>query len=109
MTYSHGVFDVTAAMLTGANPTFRKKQVQLTQPLDAARLHLLNDGSPCALDLVPLIRVIAGSKTGEDACYFYNRLEADDVRWVSYHFHADPELVLPDDDVMELVTSLLAP
>jgi hypothetical protein len=107
MTYSHGIFDLTATILTGTNSTFRKKQLQLAQPLDVARLHLLNDGSPGALELVPLIRVIAGSKTGEDACYFYNRLEGDEVRWVSYHFHADPELVLPDDDVTELVTSLL--
>jgi hypothetical protein len=106
MTYSQGVFDLTAAILTGTNPAFRKKQVQLAHPLDAARLHLLNDNSPRALELVPLIRIIAGSKTGEDACYFYNRLEGDEVRWVSYHFHADPELVLPDD-VTELVTSLL--
>lgn len=109
MTYSHGIFDLTAAILTGTNPAFRKKQVQLNQPLDASRLHLLNDGSPCALDLVPLIRVLTSSKTGEDGCYFYNRLEGDQVRWVSYHFHADPELVLPDDDVIELVTSKLAP
>src|SRR5262249_25044910 len=108
MTYSQGVFDLTAAILTGTNPTFRKKQVQLAHPLDAARLHLLDDNSPRALELVPLIRIIAGSKTGQDACYFYNRLEGDEVRWVSYHFHADPELVLPDD-VTELVTSLLPP
>jgi hypothetical protein len=107
MTYSQGVFDLTVAILTGTNPTFRKKQVQLAQPLDAGRLHLLNDNSPRALELVPLIRIIAGSKTGEDACYFYNRLEGEEVRWVSYHFHADPELVLPDGDVTELVASLL--
>ena len=30
--------------------------------------------------------------TGQDACYFYNRVEGAEVRWVSYHFHADPEL-----------------
>jgi hypothetical protein len=107
MTYSRGVFDLTAAILTGTNPTFRKKQVQLAQPLEASRLHLLNDNSPQALELIPLIRVIAGNKTGEDACYFYNRLEGDEVRWVSYHFHADPELILPDDDVTELVIRLL--
>jgi len=29
-----------------------------------------------------------------------------DVRWVSYHFHADPELLLPDEDVMELLATL---
>ena len=58
---------------------------------------MLNDANLRALELVPLIRVIAG-ETGQDACYFYNRVEGAEVRWVSHHFHADPELLLPDED-----------
>lgn len=53
-------------VMTYANPAFRKKHVQLTQPLDAARLHLLNDGSPRALDLVPLIRVTVATDLSGD-------------------------------------------
>ena len=54
---------------------------------------------------MPFIRVIAGN-TGQDACYFYNRVEGAEVRWVSYHFHADPELLLPDEGVSELLATL---
>jgi hypothetical protein len=43
---------------------------------------------------------------GQDACYFYNRLDGPQVRWVSYHFHAEPELLLPDEDVVELLAIL---
>jgi hypothetical protein len=66
---------------------------------------MLNDANLRALELVPFIRVIAGN-TGQDACYFYNRVEGAEVRWVSYHFHAYPELLLPDEDVMELLATL---
>jgi serine/threonine protein kinase len=105
-TYIRGVYDLTATILTGPNPTFRRKQIQVEEPLDASRLYLLNDGSTRALALVPLIRVMAGSKTGQDACYFFNRLQGSEVRWVSYHFHAEPEIVLPDPDVLELLEDM---
>jgi serine/threonine protein kinase len=108
-TYSRGIHDLTAMILTGPNPAFRKKQIQVREPLDADRLYLLNDGSSSALKLVPLIRVLAGSKTGQDACYFYNRLQDGEVRWVSYHFHAEPEIVLPDPDVIELLAEMSLP
>jgi hypothetical protein len=54
---------------------------------------------------VPFIRVTAGS-TGQEACYFYNRMDRGEVRRVSYHFHAEPELLLPDDDIIELLGTL---
>jgi hypothetical protein len=38
----------------------------------------------------PLIRIILDHNTDEDACYFYNRLEGDQVRWVSYHYRGEP-------------------
>ncbi len=84
---------------------FRRQQLKQTEALDTARLYMLNDANLRALELVPFIRVIAGN-TGQDACYFYNRVEGAEVRWVSYHFHADPELLLPDEDVIELLATL---
>ena len=51
---------------------------------------------------------MAGVKTGQDACYLYSELIGHEGRWVSYHFHADPELVRSDTDVAEFLTSLVA-
>jgi hypothetical protein len=67
--------------------------------------YLLSVGNPGALELLPFVRVIAGG-TGQDACYFYNRGEGTEIRWVSYHFHADPELLLPDQEVIQLLATL---
>jgi hypothetical protein len=105
MIRSGKVFDLTATILKGTNSAFRRQQLKLTDALDTARLYLLNEGNSRALELVPFIRVIAGN-TGQDACYFYNRVEGAEVRWVSYHFHADPELLLPDEGVSELLATL---
>jgi len=106
MTLSDGVFHLTAFDLTGTNAAFRKKQVKLSHPLDSGFLYFMNDGSSEALALEPFIRIIPDSNTGEDACYFYSRLEGDQVRWVSYHYRGEPELVLPDPDVIRCLSSL---
>ena len=105
MTLSRKVFDLTATILKGPNSAFRRQQITLTESLDTARLYLLNDGKDRALELVPFIRVTAGT-TGQDACYFYNRVDGAEVRWVSYHFHAEPELHFPDEDVIELLDTV---
>ncbi len=99
------IFDLTATILKGPNSVFRREQLKLTEALDTARLYLLSDGNLRALELMPFIRVIAG-KTGQDACYFYNRVDGTQARWVSYHFHPEPELLLPDEDVIELLATL---
>ncbi len=105
MIRSGKIFDLTATILKGTNSAFRRQQLKLTEALDTARLYMLNDANLRALELVPFIRVIAGN-TGQNACYFYNRVEGAEVRWVSYHFHAAPELLLPDEDVIELLATL---
>ena len=107
MTLSHGVFNLTAIDLTGTNAAFRKKQIKLSHPLDDGSLYLLNDGSSQALALEPLIRIIPDHNTGEDACYFFSRLEGDQVRWVSYHYRGEPEQLLPDPDVTKCLSCLI--
>jgi len=88
--FSDGIFDLTATRLMGTRSVFRKERMQVGHPLDTGRLYLLYLGSLKALELVPLIRIIPGQKTEEGACYFYNRLESNRVRWVSYHLGAAP-------------------
>jgi serine/threonine protein kinase len=108
MTLSRGVFELTATILKGPNPAFRKKQMRLAHAPDAGRLYLLNDGNLRALELAPFVRVLAG-QMGQDACYFYNRVDSGGARWVSYHFHAEPELVVPDEDLVDLLAKLVPP
>ena len=85
------------------------QQQPVGEPLDTGRPYPLNMGNMRALKLVPLIRVIAGLKTGEDAVYFYNRLVPDGVRWIFYHSPAEPELILVDRGVNEFLSDLRVP
>jgi hypothetical protein len=44
--------------------------------------------------------------TEQNACYFYNRVERDGVRWISYHFENESEIVKPDDEVLQALSLL---
>jgi hypothetical protein len=109
MTYTRGTFDVNATILKGSNSAFRKRYIRVEQVLDLSRLYLWNDGRFEALELVPFIHVLPSSKTGEDVCYFYSRLQGPEAHWVSYHFHAEPEQRLPGEEVAHLLETLLPP
>jgi hypothetical protein len=43
------------------------------------------------------------TQTQETACYFYNRLEKEAVRWVSYHFESKAERLEPDRAILSLI------
>ncbi len=107
MTYTRGTFDVTATLLKGSNSALRKRYIRVQQVLDASLLYLWNDGRFQALELVLFIRVLPSSKTGDDVCYFYSRLEGPEAHWISYHFHAEPEQRLPSEEINELLETLL--
>ncbi len=106
-TYADGIFNATVTILTGTNPAFRKMQVQVQHPLDSGKLYFLNGANSRALELAPLLRVIATEDSSEEACYFYSRLVPDNgVKWVSYHFQAMPERVTPDTGIREFLSTL---
>ena len=108
--YDDEIYDLTATILTGANPAFRKAHIQVRDPLSARRLYLLNGTSLHALKLVPLLQVMPGPKTGEDTCYFYSRIEPSGaVRWISYYSVAEPEFTLDDFDVVKFLAEVKAP
>jgi serine/threonine protein kinase len=102
--FTNGLYSLRAAILMGTNSDFRQAEVPVRDPLDTNRLYLLN--APRSLELVPLIRVLVDQQTGRNACYFFNRIQAGEVRWVSHHYKAESELSLYDSNVMELLSEL---
>jgi len=106
-----GAFHNHAHRLMGSNPAFEVIQRQTTHPLEADQLHFIADGESTALQLLPLIKVMPSPATEENACYFYNRVEGDGIRLVSYHFEAESDVVRSFSDVSEALkqTCLLDP
>ncbi|HSH82828.1 MAG TPA: hypothetical protein VLA19_30210, partial [Herpetosiphonaceae bacterium] len=97
--YKAGTFHYQARALRGTRLEFRTVAVETDTPMEAGRLHLVHQGRRRPVALLPFVRLIESPKAGQEACYFYNRLQGDSVRWVSYHFTAEAELRRQDDEV----------
>lgn len=86
-----GVFDNEVAVMMGSNSEFLKASRTMSTWLDVERLYLVSKDSSRALALLPLVHVGPSPASAKNACYFFNRVETDGVRFVSYHFADQPE------------------
>ena len=107
-----GVIATNVKVLSGTRSDFREDVVELRELPEDGGLYMLESGASLLLRLGPLLRMGRSPNAVDDACYFYDRLQADagpdGVRWVSYHYEPQPEVVLPDPATVELIGELNA-
>jgi hypothetical protein len=101
-----GVFENEVAILMGSNSEFVKETRPMATWLDVERLYLSNKGSGSALKLLPLVQVGPSPQSAKNACYFFNRVERDGARFISYHFTDKPELRGQFDEATETIKFL---
>ncbi len=104
-----GAFENEVAILMGSNNEFLKETREMATWLDVERLYLSKKDSGRALKLLPLVEVGPSPQSAKNACYFFNRLERDGARFISYHFTDKPELIsqLPDAaDTIKFLTQI---
>jgi hypothetical protein len=103
-----GVISLSVERVTGPQRAFRRSTVELQDWPIEGRLYMLEGGATAALALSPLLALKRGPASTEDACYFFDRLEGDSVRWVSFHFEGEPELRDSAPEVHALIAELNA-
>ena len=85
------LYENEVAVLMGSNTEFFKEGRTMATDLDVERLYLSKNNSTRPLELLPLIQVGPSPQSAKNACYFFNRLEPEGARFVSYHFTDKPE------------------
>lgn len=91
MVFNEGVFESTVDVLVGATFPFRQDVVFTSDPLESNRLHIVHQNARSSMQLLPLVRMMPSPRTEANTCYFYNRVEGAEVRYVSYYYEEDPE------------------
>jgi hypothetical protein len=107
--YSGGIFDYQVKALVGTRTPFKKIMVKTLIAMEDEKLYLLHANQQRPLELLPFIRLIGSPETEPNACYFYNRQDKDQVRWVSYHFDSNPEIYSPATEVMPAISLICPP
>jgi len=101
-----GVITTSIERLTGSRSLFRKGRVGLREWPEEGQLYMLEEGASLPLRLSPLFTLQRSPESVEDACYFYDRLQDGGVRWISYHFEQQPEVIRPNAEVVQLIGEL---
>lgn len=104
--FKSGIHYYQAKLLMGTRSIFRNINVQTYVPMEEGKLYLLNADQYKPVELLPFFRLMESPKTQQTACYFYNRLDGEDVRWVSYHFDSEAEIVRPDEELVSALSLL---
>jgi hypothetical protein len=103
-----GVFETEVEILMGSNSEFVKQSRPMTAWLDIEHLYLSNKETGRALKLLPLVKLGPSPESANNACYFFNRVEPDGARFVSYHFTGEPELKGQFEEATETIRLLTA-
>lgn len=101
-----GTFENEVEVLRGSNPRFLREVHLMSDALDVDLLYLRSEGNPRALQLLPLIQMGPVPEGERQACYFYNRIDGERVKFVSYHFGDASELTDASERTVETLKLL---
>ena len=102
-----GVYHVGVKRLMGRSTPFESVELQLNHALEKKHLYFCGQDERESLKLIPFIKIIQSPQTAQNACYFYNRLEGDVIRYVSHHFEEESEVKNSFVDTRKALESLL--
>jgi hypothetical protein len=99
-------FENEVAVLMGSNSEFVRETRRIPQYLYVERLYLVHKRAGHALQLLPLVQVGPSPQSAKNACYFYSRVEKDELRYISYHFEDKNVVKWPAGDFGEVLSLL---
>lgn len=101
--YTDGVFKYKVKVLVGNRIPFNEIDVESIEPMDTNRLYMLHENQNIPIPLLPFIKYDSSSR----ACYYYNKIESGNTRWVSFHYEKTSEIKEPMDDKIEEMLNIL--
>jgi len=105
--YSEGIFEYQVKAIMGTRTPFQQVTVKTLVPMDKSNIYILHPQQQRPLELLPFIRLMESPKTQANAMYFYNRIINGKVRWVSYHFDEESEIIRRDSAVDSAIMLLI--
>lgn len=100
------VFNYEVKRIMGTRSPFIVEDLITTNPMQKDQLHLVDINQKVPLTLLPFFQLRESPKSDKNACYFFNRIQGNQVHWKSFHFDSQPELEEPNGSLKEYVTVL---
>ncbi len=106
--YRDGLFQFNTKKVMGTRTPFPIESISVAEAMEDGHLYLKSPDESRGLKLLPLIKIMPSPRTAENACYFYNRRQSDGIRFLSYYFEADAEVVDEFGDVAQTLSNLVS-
>ncbi len=102
--YTRGLHHGSAKLLRGTRTPFEGVSMALDEPGESGELHMYDRRGryPRVLRLIPFMYIGETPKEAKNACYFYNRIDGSDFRFVSYHSADHAAVTVPGSTRSEL-------
>jgi hypothetical protein len=95
----NGIYHATVRRVVGSRTPFPSSNIELDDALEDGQLHLWDPQERSALPILPFIKLLSSPRSEDNACYYYNRRENGNLRFVSYHFASEASRVEEFEDV----------
>jgi hypothetical protein len=106
MKLREGIFQINAHSLMGTRTPFESTELFTSAPLEADRLYMVGQEERSALKLLPFLKIKASPESAQNACYFYNRKQKDGLRFISYHFDVQAEIIESSLDTLQAINHI---
>lgn len=102
--FQDGVHNYSIKRYMSTRAPFKPDNIETIKLMDKSKIYLAHENQRNPVELLPFVINVDG------ACYFYNGRDHDigKARYVSYHYHEKPEILLPMDKFNQVI-SLLKP
>ncbi|RKD71371.1 type I restriction-modification system DNA methylase subunit [Sinobaca qinghaiensis] len=101
--FEDGLYKCKCSQIMGTRSTFKERLVKVSMGLDVRELYLIENENFEALKFLPFIKLMSSPATEENACYFYNRIDGDSVRMVSYYFEKEADINIQEDNIQKFI------
>ena len=105
--HRHGEFINKVEILTGSNAIFKKDEI-VGDALDEDKLYIQVNDTKDTYEVPPFFILKNSPADVKNACYFYNRLDGSNSRYVSYHFEGKPENIEEGEIAFDIIKAILS-
>lgn len=97
-------FIVEIERLSGSDPTFDRRRVELQRPIRSNTLAFWSEGARAMCRALPFFRLGIAQEPQENSVYVFSRVEDKGLRWISYQETREQACVVPDDELTGLLS-----
>jgi len=105
--FKNGMHRCAAQVVSGVRHPFEQSVFELLGPMEDGVLHMLAPRSGHLCPLLPLVKLAESPSVAKNACYFFNRLDGDQLRYISFHYEQCPERCEPRGGALSVLDQLL--